>query len=335
MDINPFLVWFTRTKTVAYTAAQLEQVRSGAEQIVRSVADHPPADDLWYPPIRNIHRWWPAERRQVLAQIYHELRRQFPRPTPVKDLLLVAFCQLVIHWSNASFNHQSMSFKAEALQPNLFDTPQLMLQHFRETVQQLTATAEPRPRTPVHVVQADARHAPPPAQPAYDCVITSPPYPNRMSYIRELRPYMYWLGYLKEAREAGELDWQAIGGTWGIATSRLNHWQPNGQRISYPGFKDMLSAIATHSEILSKYVQRYFLDMLTHFQNLRSSLAGGARLYYIVGNSKFYDTLVPVEAIYAHLMQDAGFENVNIERLRKRNSKKELFEFLLSAQCPA
>ncbi|WP_322490103.1 hypothetical protein [Chloroflexus sp.] len=37
-------------------------------------------------------------------------------------------------------------------------------------------------------------------------VITSPPYPNRMSYIRELRPYMYWLGYLNNGRDAGELD---------------------------------------------------------------------------------------------------------------------------------
>ena len=27
-----------------------------------------------------------------------------------------------------------------------------------------------------------------------------------MSYIRELRPYMYWLGYLTDARQAGQMD---------------------------------------------------------------------------------------------------------------------------------
>lgn len=42
---------------------------------------------------------------------------------------------------------------------------------------------------------------------------TSPHYPNRISYIRELRPYMYWMKFLGEAREAGEMDWKAIGGT--------------------------------------------------------------------------------------------------------------------------
>ena len=39
---------------------------------------------------------------------------------------------------------------------------------------------------------------------------------------------MYWLGYLSDGRAAGELDWKAIGGTWGCATSMLNTWTPNG-----------------------------------------------------------------------------------------------------------
>ena len=38
---------------------------------------------------------------------------------------------------------------------------------------------------------------------------------------------MYWLGFLAEPKEAGELDWQAIGGTWGVATSRLAKWSPS------------------------------------------------------------------------------------------------------------
>ena len=61
----------------------------------------------------------------------------------------------------------------------------------------------------------------------YSHVITSAPYPNRISYIRELRPYMYWTKFLNTAREASEIDWKAIGGTWGIATSRLQDWSSN------------------------------------------------------------------------------------------------------------
>ena len=36
---------------------------------------------------------------------------------------------------------------------------------------------------------------------------------------------MYWLKFLETGEEAGELDWKAIGGTWGSATSKLNTWE--------------------------------------------------------------------------------------------------------------
>jgi len=63
------------------------------------------------------------------------------------------------------------------------------------------------------VVLGDARDLAQEADGLFDLVITSPPYANRMSYIRELRPYMYRLGYLDDGRDAGELDWSTIGGT--------------------------------------------------------------------------------------------------------------------------
>ncbi|MCI0490371.1 MAG: hypothetical protein L0229_27575 [Blastocatellia bacterium] len=53
-----------------------------------------------------------------------------------------------------------------------------------------------------------------------------------------------------------------------------------------------------------------------------------------MGNSKFYDSVVPVEKIYEYLFQQCGFSNTKVEVLRKRNSKKELYEFLVSARKP-
>ena len=35
----------------------------------------------------------------------------------------------------------------------------------------------------------------------------------------------HWLGHLENGRDAGEMDWAAIGGTWGAA-SRLAEWPP-------------------------------------------------------------------------------------------------------------
>jgi hypothetical protein len=168
---------------------------------------------------------------------------------------------------------------------------------------------------------------------SFDCVITSPPYPNRMSYIRELRPYMYWLGYLEDAKKAGEMDWEAIGGTWGCATSNLNRWEPPPDiTVPFEQFPDILSAIAKQSSLLSRYVEKYFCDMVVHVRNLFEVVNAGGGVHYVVGNSKFYDVLLPVEEIFAALFRGAGFHDVRVEAIRKRSSKKELFEYLVSAR---
>lgn len=172
----------------------------------------------------------------------------------------------------------------------------------------------------------------PKSEKRYTVVITSPPYPNRMSYIRELRPYMYWLGFLADGRAAGELDWQAIGGTWGCATSKLNKWSPRcSGDIPFLHFDRIIRDISRDHKLLGRYVHKYFEDVKCHILGLKSVLAPGARCHYIVGNSKFYDTMLPVEGIYAALFEDAGFVDVNIETIRKRTSKKELYEFVVHA----
>ena len=72
--------------------------------------------------------------------------------------------------------------------------------------------------------------------------------------------------------------------------------------------------------------------MDAHLASLTHLLAPGAKLFYIVGNSKFYDTLVPVEEIYASLPRQCGLKNVSSEPLWKRNSKRELYEFVVTGE---
>lgn len=152
-----------------------------------------------------------------------------------------------------------------------------------------------------------------------------------MSYIRELRPYMYWLGYLKQAREAGELDWQAIGGTWGVATSRLKEWQSSKPEVYPEYFRAALDKIAhldnKHGILLATYLARYFEDIWDHLASVVEILEPGGEVHYIIGNSTFYGVEVAAERIYADMLRALGFEGVEIKVIRKRNSKKELFEF--------
>ncbi len=332
-DINPFLVWLASVKTTNYTTHELDQAKRAANSVIAEARNLVDSPSLWVPPISNIQRWWSAPRLSVLAKLFHELNLQRPKRSSTTDLLLVAFCRLIIQWSNAAFNHQSMSFKDEWTLPFKFDEEEEIFQSYSRAVQDVIHSARQPLSGRVEVKLVDARDIQQPMTGvSYDCIITSPPYPNRMSYIRELRPYMYWLGYLNNGREAGELDWQAIGGTWGIATSKLQSWTP--QPIELPQLNPILEGISRQSAVLANYVHKYFVDISGHLKNLYQALSPNARLYYIVGNSKFYDTLVPVEKLYAQLMQQHGYTSVTIEPLRKRNSKKELIEFLVSCSRP-
>ncbi len=347
VDINPFLVWFGNAKLHRYTASELLRAEQIAERVVREYDTSAP---MAFPPIHNIERWWNTSELRHLAALKATLERVAEVSSPEKNILLVAFCRQMMRLSNAAFNHQSMSFK-QVVEPipqtQLFEKPssfshgQDWMQDWMQDVEFVAETA--RQHTPVQeatVLLGDGRridevchtyHNAP-----FECVITSPPYPNRMSYIRELRPYMYWLGFLNEAREAGELDWQAIGGTWGIATSRLSDWQPPPNGIFMPPALQSILGIITakdekNSVLLARYIEKYFADMWLHFEGLQRILAPNAQLHYIVGNSTFYETLLPVEELYAAMLTELGFINVGIATIRKRNSKKELFEFHITA----
>ncbi len=78
---------------------------------------------------------------------------------------------------------------------------------------------------------------------------------------------------------------------------------------------------------MAKYVD----DMWVHFCSLVKLLDAESELHYIVGNSVFYGVLLPVEQLYAAMLERLGFRDIECRPIRKRNSKKELFEFDVSA----
>lgn len=345
-DINPFLLWLTAAKARPYEDATLRVFRRAARGVAQAIGAR--GDGCWVPAIHRIERWWDEPTRAALGRALAFIRREQPAlGGAASDLLLVAFCRAMIDSAQVSFAHQSVSFRKPptAERGGASDGPaspvptarqqRLALEAaWRSAVDQVAlGAASPIVRPPTTLL-VDARALG--SALAAGCVrtvITSPPYPNRMSYVRELRPYMYWLGYLTDSRQAGELDWQAIGGTWGCATSRVGRWQPPaGSDVPARGFPQLVAAIGAHSPLLGSYVHKYFHDMVEHCRAIHRALRPGGAVHYVVGNSKFYDVLVPTEQLLAELLGSAGFEAAQVETLRKRTSKKELFEFLVSAR---
>lgn len=335
LEINPFLVWFSSAKFRRFPTAVIEKTRS-LGPLIASMCSSSDCRAVDEPPIHNISRWWNAAELRFLCKLKACILNASEGGSDERDLLLIAFCRTAIELSNAAFNHQSMSFKKTGNVPMLFEVEGNHADVFRkELAIVLEGAVENPPLQPI-IVAGDARQASRFLTEKYAVVITSPPYPNRISYIRELRPYMYWLGFLANGRDAGEHDWQAIGGTWGIATSRLAEWQPSGKAFVPPCLRKSLSGISDprnkHGHLLANYVAKYFQDMWQHILDVIAVLCTDAEVHYVVGNSTFYGTLLPVEEIFSTMLQEAGFHEVRIIKMRKRNSKAELYEFDVSGR---
>ena len=335
VDINPFLVWLGSVKTAQYSSAAIASTQAAFERVLEAVR-RKTVDPVEVPPIHNIDRWWCTEALAFLCELRSGIEAESEEKSPERDLLLVAFCRTLIGLSNAAFNHQSMSFKDDAQMSIPF--PADMDQTFSGDLRFVLDGAKHNPNGTGRVVFGDARNLSQVVDGPFDLVITSPPYANRMSYIRELRPYMYWLGFLGNGRDAGELDWSAIGGTWGIATSRLIAWEQPNESFTHPLLDAPLSRIAHDGNkngfILAKYVAKYCHDIWEHINSLLPVLRKNSELHYIVGNSTFYGVLLSVERLYAAMLKDVGFTDIRCSVIRKRNSKKELFEFDVSARWP-
>ena len=333
LDINPFLVWLARAKLATYSLDDLRQVREAQRAIAMSL--HGRAVSLEAsPPIHGIERWWSHEDVELLRRLKAGIRKARVS-TQARDLLLVAFCRVIYDRAKLTRRHPSLSFRTPT--PEQVELP-LPDEPFLDAITAVLPAAADNPQGAAISECCDARDLNTLTRRSIDIVITSPPYPNRITVIRELRPYMYWLDYLKNSSDSGALDWRAIGGTWGAATHRLKNWElpptANVPPIILAVAKKIAAKRKPAAKIMANYILRYFADMSQHVEALASVMRHGGRFHYVVGNSSFYGNIVETEKALMHTFVRAGFVDVRARALRKRTSKTELFEYVVEGRYP-
>lgn len=336
IDLNPFLIWLGTVKTARYGPATLISAVAAARAVVADARRAEQDDDLWQPSLFQIEKWWSPGVLHALKALRDAIDQH---AAGVRDLLEVGLCRTLISCSNAAFNHQSMSFKRQPDPPTLFvlDDAERTFTTFASAMAEILDSARYDLLGSAVVRQGDSRTDVADLAPA-DLVLTSPPYVNRMSYIRELRPYMYWLRHLDRAADAGTLDWTAIGGTWGTATSNLTSWTPGvATPIDGPlaGVCGRIRADGgRNGPLLATYVHKYHHDMWQHFQAITPHVKSRGRVSYIIGNSTFYGHEVPAHEWYAAMLRALGYLDVRVATIRKRNSNKALFEYEVTGVRP-
>lgn len=276
------------------------------------------------PIIHNVFRWWKKNvlkdliicREVMLKSAYY----------PVKDYLWLALNQACLDCANIHRNHPTITFD---------DNHQRKIDVFSEISKNLGVIHADLISLNLEEISFSELgsiklgNSTDNLKQQINCpvnfVITSPPYPNRYSYIHQTRPQLHFMEVLDNVRQATEIDLQAIGGTWGRATSVLQ----NELIVVPPDIKSYLcyyEELQDKSVLMCNYATKYFIDMWKHIKSLKQVTATRFRGAYIVGNSRLSGVEIFTESILGKLFNHEGFEVERIVSFRKRGGRKRLYE---------
>lgn len=336
VEINPYLHFVSTVKNRAYEAPDSIEslVRSFLRRAKKALAGLPAARDArsylsehwgFIPRIKNPERWWSLPNLMQLVCLREVISEEAADDSLHLDFLRMGVLAILVPVSNAKHNHVSLTF-ADEPQPQL-DIWQVLAQKFSEMLADLRSIASLR-CAPVTVFRGNskdlAKVLPNTQKPS--AVITSPPYPNRFSYARETRPHLFFFDFVTDPRSVGMLETEAIGGTWGKATSVLADGVEPKNAFLAKLLAPYRAAVPVGGSLMASYVVKYFNDIYDHAEQVAAVCSSNARLAYVIGNSKFYENPLPSDELLAEVFKHFGFRLDAIERMRRRQSKSGLYE---------
>jgi hypothetical protein len=281
------------------------------------------ARGLALPDIHDVYRWWQEDvlRDLLIArQLVHA-----PAYVPILHYLWLAVNAAALECANIHRNHPTITFDDD--HDRVIDVSQTVAARVGDIVADLRELPVAHsglgrivrhnscsPLGPALEEGAQITHA-----------ISSPPYPNRFSYIHQTRPQLHFMELLRNRAEATEIDLVTIGGTWGRATSNLSREpiEPPSPLRSLLSFRNELGA---RSLLMCNYATKYFLDLDTHIAELRRVVRSGFHGAYVVGNSRLAGVDIYTEAILAQLFERHGFQVERLLLFRKRGGRRRLYE---------
>ncbi|WP_175728653.1 DNA methyltransferase [Burkholderia ambifaria] len=341
-EINPFLHWVGQTSLDwSPECHSLKESLEAIEERFKIESKAASVEDLerfglTIPPIHNPLRWW---RPDVIIDLLHLRKlidevsgnnrhiRNFLRlalaGVLVPDLTNVTLGKLQLHFIDRSAHH--------------IDVIGTFTAHARKMIEDLQSVQENASSVRSELFHVDSTDISPVASKLapISCVVTSPPYPNRYSYVWNTRPHLYFFDFISKANEASSLDTKTIGGTWGVATSMLQKgtvapFNDAVERVVAP----LIHEIRQKDNLMANYVAKYFNLIAKQILELEKLPQESLRCAYVVGNSRIKEVYVETDVLLGRLFEElnVGYETTLIDRIRQRNSGKDLHESIVYAR---
>lgn len=284
------------------------------------------------PRIHNVERWWRPDVLKDLMLLLDAIK-SCPEQSDRRFFELCLAGVLVPDLSNVTLGRLQLHFiERHEDEIRVWDTfeshAKTMIEDLRD-VQTLQCSQAARVLLTDSTVAEGKEDVPP-----IDRVVTSPPYPNRYSYVWNTRPFLYLFGQLSTAKEASDLDTRTIGGTWGVATSVLAKGviAPNCAAVANI-VEPVAAQIRVEDNLMANYLMKYFNLLADQLRTQHAFLKPNARLAYVVGCSRLKGVYIETDVLLGRLFEelDLGYRTREIVRFRKRHSGKDLHESIVYA----
>jgi hypothetical protein len=322
--------WTAEPDALAAAGAAFAAAWAAATPEPADAAAYLSAHQEYVPGISHPQRWWAIPALAELTAARATLAAQ-PSAPAVRPGIELALLRILLAVSRARYSHASVTFAPPDDRPAP-SARTLFERRLAEMVADLRAVAG-RPQCLAAVVRGNslALDAVLPGPGTYTRVICSPPYPNRYSYARETRPHLFFLDLIADAAAVGRLEHEAMGGTWGRATSALHAPHTPASPEVAGVMAPLLDQLRAAHPLMANYAVRYFNDFWRHVQSLDRAMAPHARLAYVIGNSKLGGVDVPVADWILALFTAAGWRpfGEGLHHMRRRNSRSGLVESVI------
>jgi hypothetical protein len=337
-EINPFL-HFVGSTCLQWNldAAEGRKILSriladGENDKVRLADVHIEQCGLLVPTIHDVYRWWRADVLKDMLIIKAMIDKHAPSASWRNFFRLALAAVLVPDLTNVTLGRLQLHFIDRSTH-EIFAFPTYE-RHTLAMLSDLDAlAAKEHPAASIAHTDSTTPNVPP--GPPANLVITSPPYPNRYSYVWNTRPHLYMLDFFHGKKEAADLDKRTIGGTWGTATSVLAKGviEPEHSAVR-DAAGDVVAQIRKADTLMANYVMKYFNLLARQIVAMDAAVARRVQVAYVVGNSCVKDVYVETDVILGKIFEGLGlgYRTKNVERFRKRHSGVDLYETTVYAE---
>lgn len=339
-EINPFLNYVGKTSVCwDLDIAALQRMMQEAFYLygkLKNQFTQVSCENLPYklPTIHNVYRWWRPDVLKDLVILKNSiLEAGTSFDEKYKNFLFLCLAGVLIpDLTNVTLGKLQLHFKNR--QNDTINVIQTYKAHLNLMLNGLNKISSHKIENHAELFHVDATkleniniHD------TIDIVITSPPYPNRYSYVWNTRPYLYFFDLFSSPKQASDLDKKTIGGTWGTATSSISKGivEPFNDAVKQH-VVPIVNKIRHNDNLMANYVIKYFNLLSKQIVEMDKLLSRNAKVAYVVGNSEIKGVYVETDILLSKIFEAMSYSKTYINRFRKRNSGQNLFETIVYAE---